>query len=113
MCHIIIALPFVSLILFALLPFWQALSVYAFILLVCGILFWLVGKDMMRPATTGIEGMMGGVGHVAQIGTGPAKISCKGEIWDAVPGEKLSEGDTVEIRGIDRMKLIVRHTETG
>lgn len=110
MCHILIALPFIGLLLFAFMPFWEALSFYAFILLGCGILFWLVGKDMMRPAETGIEGMIGGIGHVIQSGTGPPKVFYKGEIWDVTPGEKLLEGETVEIRGIERMKLIVQHT---
>ena len=113
MCHILLALPFISLILFAILPFWEALPIYAVILAVCAILFWLIGKDMMRRPTTGIEGMIGGTGHVIQNGTGPPKVFYNGEIWDVVPGEELSERDTVEIQGVERMKLIVRRKEVA
>lgn len=91
------------------LPFGQALTLYFVILLPCGVLFWLIGKDMTRPASTGIEGMIGGIGRVIHPGAGPAKVFYKGEIWDTVSTEEISEGGTVEIIGIERMKLRVRN----
>lgn len=108
MCHVLLALPVISLVLFAVLPFWEALFVYGLILFLCAILFWLIVKDMMRPATTGIQGMIGGTGQVRQNGTGPAKVFYNGEIWDVVQDKKLAEGDMVQIEGIEGMKLIVR-----
>jgi membrane protein implicated in regulation of membrane protease activity len=111
MCHILLALPVVSLLLFWFLPFWEALFLYSAIVLICAILFWLIGKDMMRPAKTGIEEMIGSIGHVIQNGTGPPKVFYNGEIWDVEPGEELSEGDAVEIKDVKRMKLIVQRKE--
>ena len=113
MCHVLLALPFISLLLFLFLPFWEALFLYVGIVLICAALFWLIGKDMMRPAKTGIEGMIGGTGHVIQNGTEPPKIFYNGEIWDVEPGQKLTEGEAVEIKGIKRMKLIVQRKGTG
>lgn len=108
MCHILFILPFVALILFFFLPFGQALFFYSFILILCSIFYWLIWKDMRRPVTTGIEGMIGGVGRVIQNGTGTAKVFYKGEIWDAICAEDVSVGDFVEVTGLERMKVIVQ-----
>jgi membrane protein implicated in regulation of membrane protease activity len=111
MCHIFFILPIIALPLFYLLPFGQALFLYSFILLLCAIFYWLIWKDMRRPATTGKEGMVGGVGSVIQNGDGTTKVSYKGEIWDAVCEEDVSIGDLVEVTGLERMKVIVRRRE--
>lgn len=108
MCHILFVLPFVSLILFLFLPFEQAAIRYAFILLICVIFYWVIWKDMRRPAATGIEGMIGGIAQVIRDGKGTGKVFFKGEIWDAICTQDLSVGESVEITGLERMKLLVR-----
>lgn len=108
MCHILLVLPFISLIVFWFLPFDQALMLYASIMLVCAVLYWLIWKAIRRPVTTGVEGMIGGIGKVIQTGKGSAKVFYKGEIWDAISREQLPVGQSVEITGLQRMKLIVR-----
>jgi len=108
MCHILFLIPFFAPILFFFLPFGQALLLYCFILIFCSILFWLIWKDFRRPVTTGIEGMIGGVGKVMRNGRKAAKVFYKGEIWDAICAEDVSIGEPVEITGLERMKLIVR-----
>ena len=108
MCHILFVLPFVSLILFLFLPFEEAAILYALILVICGILYWLIWKDMRRPTATGIEGMIGGIAQVIQDGKGTGKVFFKGEIWDVICAEDLAVGESVEITGLERMKLLVR-----
>ena len=108
MCHLLLVLPFVSLILFSFLPFNQALLLYSLILLLCSIFYWLIWKDMPRPVTTGVEGMIGAVGQVIQNGKRTHKVFVKGEIWDAICDGALSVGESVEVIGLKRMELAVR-----
>ncbi|MFQ5684476.1 MAG: NfeD family protein [Candidatus Binatia bacterium] len=111
MCHILFVLPLVSLLLFWFLPLGQALFLYSLVLLLCSIFYRLIWKDWRKPVTTGLEGMIGGVGRVIQKGTKTAKIFYKGEIWDAICAEDVSIGEFVAITGLERMKVIVRKPE--
>ena len=113
MCHLLLVLPVVSLILFSFLPFNQALPLYLLILLFCAIFYWLIWKDMRKPVSTGIEGMIEGIGRVIEIGGKSAKIFYKGEIWDATSADQLSVGDSVEIARVERMTVIVRKVVKG
>lgn len=108
MCHILFVLPFVSLILFLWLPLEQALVLYLLVLLICSIFYWLIWKDMRRPTATGIEGMIGGIAQVIQDDKRTGKVFFKGEIWDVICKEDLAVGESVEITGLERMKLLVR-----
>lgn len=111
MCHLLLVLPLVSLILFSFLPFNQALLFYSLILFLCSILYWLIWKDIRRPATTGIEGMVGSRAEVIQNGNGTLKVFFRGEIWDAISHDDLPVGEKVEIIGtprMEKMKLLVR-----
>ncbi|MBI2358066.1 MAG: hypothetical protein HYV04_04030 [Deltaproteobacteria bacterium] len=111
MCHIVFVLPFVGLILFWLMPFEQALIFYSFLLLVSAVVYWLMWKDMRRPAATGIEGMVGGRAEVIQNGNGALKVFFRGEIWDAVSHDDVPVGEKVEIVGtrrMEKMRLLVR-----
>lgn len=113
MCHLLLLMPFASLIVFWLLPFEQALTVYLVILTACAVLYWLIWKAIRRPVATGIEGMIGRIGTVIQIGEKKAKIFYKGEIWNATSAEQISLGDSVEITRVERMTLIVRKAVKG
>ncbi len=108
MCHILFLIPFGALILFYFFPFGQALALYSIILLLFSIFFWLMWTDFRRPVTTGIEGMIGGVGKVMRSGRKAAKVFYKGEIWDAICAEDVSIGESVVVTGLEKMKLIVR-----
>jgi membrane protein implicated in regulation of membrane protease activity len=113
MCHLLLLMPFASLIVFWLLPFEQALTLYLVILAVCAVLYWLIWKAFRRPVATGVEGMIGGVGKVIQVGEKKAKIFYRGEIWNAFSAEQISLGDSVEIARVERMTLIVRKAVKG
>lgn len=113
MCHLLLLMPFVSLAVFWFLPFEEAMAIYLVTLVVCAFFYWSIWKAFSRPVATGIEGMIGGVGQVIQIGKKTAKIFYKGEIWDAVSADPVSVGDSVEIARVERMTLIVRKIVTG
>jgi len=113
MCHLLLLMPFVSLAVFWFLPFEEALGIYLVTLAVCAFLYWLIWKAVRSPVATGIEGMIGGVGHVIQIGKQSAKIFYKGELWDAESADPLSVGDSVEIARVERMTLIVHKIVKG
>ncbi len=108
MCHILFLLPFVALLLFFLLPPGQATFLSIPLFLVFLWLAWVTWKDMRRPISTGIEGMMGGKARVVSRAKNGAKVLLRGELWDAMCSEDLSVGETVRVTGLDRMKLIVR-----
>ncbi len=113
MCHILFVLPFVSLILFLFLPFEQAALLYVLVLFICAIFYWLIWKDMRRPAATGVEGMIGGLGTVIEQGCGKTKVFYKGELWEGICGEDLSVGESVEITAVEGMRLLVRKPLKG
>lgn len=113
MCHLLFLMPFVSLVVFWFLPFWEALAVYLAVLATCAVLYWLIWKALRRPVATGIEGMIGGVGRVIQVGKKSVKIFYKGEIWNAESTDSLSVGDSVEVARVERMTLIVRKFVKG
>jgi len=111
MCHLLLFLPVFALPLFLFLPLEQASVLYAGIWLLSVAFYWLIWRTMRRPITTGIEGMMGGIGTVFQCGEGMTKVFYRGEIWDAVFKEAAFSGERVEIVGLDRMKIIVRRKQ--
>ena len=113
MCHLLLIMPFASLVVFWVLPFEQAWAIYLVILMTCAVLYWLIWKAFRRPVATGIEGMIGGIGRVIQIGEKGAKIFYKGEIWNASSADPISPGDAVEIARVERMTVIVRKFVKG
>ena len=108
MCHILLLLPLLALPVFVLLPWQEAWLVYLGVTVLAGVLYRLMWRDIRRPPSTGIEGMMGGIGTVFQLDRGKAKVFYHGEIWNAVSKEPITTGEEVEIVGVDEMKLLVR-----
>jgi len=49
-------------------------TVYALILLVSGVFYWLVWNDMRRPLTTGADGLIGRIGVVTPNGVAAVKV---------------------------------------
>jgi len=107
MCHILILLPLIALILFFLLPPAQATFISVPFFLVFLWLAWVMWKDFRRQVSTGIEGLVGSRAQVVSKTMYGAKVSLKGELWDAICSGELSVGETVQVTGLERMKLIV------
>jgi len=108
MCHVLFLLPILGLPLFFMFPWELALPLYAGVCFVSAAFYWLLWRTVRRPATTGIDGMVGGVGTVFDCGEGKTKVSYRGEIWDAVSKQAISPGEPVEILGIEGLKLVIR-----
>lgn len=56
---------------------------------------------------TGIEGMMGGEAQVVTRTSDGAKVLLRGELWDTMCSDGLSVGETVQVTGLEGMKLVV------
>lgn len=108
MCHIFLLLPLFGLPLFLIFPWEEALPLYIGVCVLSVAFYWLLWRTMRRPPSTGIEGMMGGIGTVFRLSEGKTKVFYRGEIWDALSKEVMSLGERVEIIGFERMKLVVR-----
>jgi membrane-bound serine protease (ClpP class) len=113
MCHILFLAPVIGLALFWVLPLEQALLFYSIVLVTCGILLWLFWRDRQKPVATGMEGMIGSNAEVIGNGSATAKVTVRGEIWDAVCREDLSVGQKVRVTGLDRMTLLVEPYTDG
>ncbi len=70
MCHIFLLLPLFGLPLFLILPWEEALPLYVGVGVLSAAFYSLLWRAMRRPASTGIEGMMGGVGTVFRCRSG-------------------------------------------
>jgi membrane protein implicated in regulation of membrane protease activity len=105
-----LVLPFLGLSLFWILPLKQALIFYSVILILSGFILRSATQARRRKVTTGLEGMIGSEAEVIRKNNGALKVSCHGEIWDAISSEDISVGERAKILGIQRMekwKLLV------
>ncbi len=107
MCHLLFVLPVVALVLFFFLPAAQATYLSIPLFLIFFSLTWVMWKDLRRPVSTGIEGLVGSRAQVVSKTKYGVKVSLKGELWDVVCGDELSVGETVRVTGFERMKLVV------
>lgn len=107
MCHILFAVPFVSLLLFPALPWQYALSLYAAINGPLLLLGWHLWKIQMRQPVSGREGMVGKEA-VALTSLAPAGTVVWGnELWRAHSKDKVQPQEHVRIIKVDRMELEV------
>lgn len=107
MCHIVVLLPLLAVAVFLLLPLGQAAFISVPVFLVFFWLAWVMWKDFRRPVSTGIEGLLGNRAQVVSKTSYGARVSLKGELWDAVSGDELSVGETVRVTRFERMRLVV------
>lgn len=104
--HILLLLV-ISLTLFLFLTPAQATLLFLPVFIIFLWLSWVLWKDWRKPVTTGIEGMIGHKAQVVNRTRNGAKVLLRGELWDAVCGDDLSVGETVQVTGLERMKLVV------
>jgi membrane-bound serine protease (ClpP class) len=107
MCHVLLFLPLIALALFFFLAPDQAAFVSVPLLLIFFWLAWVMWKDLKRPVSTGIEGLVGSRAQVVSKTKYGAKVSLKGELWDAVSRDDLNVGEAVRVTRFERMKLVV------
>jgi membrane-bound serine protease (ClpP class) len=71
-------------------------------------------KAQMRRPATGSEGLVGEVGVVRTPLDPVGQVFVRGEIWRAVSdGDRIGEGERVQIVGIDSLTLRVRRVAAG
>lgn len=108
MCHLILALPFMGLVVFWLWPLTVAAPVYAVIFLVSLSLYYLIIQAMRLPVVTGTEEILQETGKVIEVHGHKARVRVRSEIWNAESLDKLRVGDRVSIMGVDGLVLRVR-----
>jgi membrane-bound serine protease (ClpP class) len=82
-------------------------------LAIVGLLTWKTLELRMRPASTGLEGMVGESARVVESFSQPGrgKVLVHGEYWDADGPPGLSAGDTVRVAGVEGTRLRVERRD--
>jgi membrane-bound serine protease (ClpP class) len=82
-------------------------------LAIVGLLTWKTLELRMRPARTGLEGMVGETARVVEDFSAPGrgKIRLYGEYWDAEGPPGLAAGETVRVAGVEGRRLRVERRE--
>ena len=75
----------------------------------------LVIKAQLRPAVTGLSGMIDEVGRTLTViePGGSGRVATHGEIWTATSNEAIAEGESVRVTAVDGMTLTVRRSASG
>lgn len=109
MCHLILVMPIVALPVLWLLPLGEGLPLYLVALLVTGTVYWLAIKAMRAPVVSGKQTVLRRRGSVRFTDGHRASVWVASELWSAESRDTpLAVGDTVEVVGIDGLRLIVR-----
>lgn len=74
------------------------------------VLGWLVVRAQRRQPASGVEGMIGEVGHVRRVdGDGrQVKVFVHGEYWDGDADQAVAVGDAVEVTAVEGLRVRVR-----
>ncbi|MCG6875281.1 MAG: NfeD family protein [Betaproteobacteria bacterium] len=109
MCHLVLALPFLALPVFWLLPEGEAVALYVLVLGVTGAVYWLAVRAMRAPVVVGIGTLLRAIGTVRATDGRKASVWVGSELWSAEPQEgALAVGDVVEVVGFEGLRLIVK-----
>jgi membrane protein implicated in regulation of membrane protease activity len=107
MCHIILAMPLISLVLFYYLPFKTAIAIYLPVLFLSLLIYYKIKKAMEAVPKGGMDEMMGKEGVIIESLTPDGRIRVKDEIWNARSTEPMMEGERGRIVGFDGLTLII------
>jgi membrane-bound ClpP family serine protease len=107
MCHIIFALPILTLPLFYFLPLEWALPLYVFVLILSFGLYYLVFDAMRKPVVTGREAMIGSFADALTDIEKTGKVRYKNEMWSAESKDSIKKGESVRILDYKWGELIV------
>jgi membrane protein implicated in regulation of membrane protease activity len=112
MCHVVLlAIPFLALPVFWILPLPQAIAVYGTVLFISIFLFWKIIQALMARVITGKEALLGARGKVLEArGESSAKVEIGSEIWNAESTHPLMIGQSVVVKEINGLELIVEPT---
>ena len=111
MCHLLLFMPAIALPIFWFAPLNVAIPIYAVIVLISGLLYWLIASSMRKRPETGAESLPGteaevvsklSPGHTAQY-----LVRSQGELWSARSADVLEPGETVRIAALRGISLVV------
>jgi len=98
-------LPFMQISWWVILP--TAAATAGFFALVIG----MAWKSHRRRPVTGIEGFIGTTGRARTEINMKGQILIQGELWEAISTEPIREGESIEVTGIDGLKLRVKRSQ--
>ncbi len=107
-CHVLLMMPLLGLGLFAVLPWPVALPPYLVLVAVSPALYAKVIQAMRQPVRTGREAMLGAVVTITRHTASQGQVRYYGELWSAVPEQRLTVGERARIVGFDGLRLVVR-----
>lgn len=109
MCHLVLAMPIISLPIFYFLPLQAAAQIYSVIFMISLAVYYATAKAMLKPVITGLEAMMGDFAEALEDLRPAGKIKYRNEIWDAYSKTGASKGEVVRIVGFDGIKAVVEN----
>jgi len=114
MCHLILALPVIVLPVLWWLPIGEGLVIYAFVLVVTGVVYWLAVKAMRAPVVNGVETLIQKTGTVRAADGHRGSVWVASELWSAESHDApLVVGQMVRVIGVAGLRLIVTDVEPG
>lgn len=111
MCHLILTLPVLGVAVFWLWPASIAAPVYAVIVVISLLFYYLIMRAMRRPVMTGREEILRKSGTVIEARERRIRVRVRNELWNAELSDKLRPGDTVKIMGMQGLVLQVRRSD--
>ncbi len=91
------------------LSFWGVLvPIVAGFAIFGGVVVFAVGRTFARPQTAGVGELLGLVGRTATPLAPEGRVFVRGEYWSARADEEIPAGTSVEVTGVEGMRLRVR-----
>jgi membrane protein implicated in regulation of membrane protease activity len=111
--HYLLLLPLLGIAVFFVgLPLGIATTIYIFILIVSGLMYWVIYRAMKKKPASGVEALVGTEARVVSSleanEDAQYLVKIRGETWKAKSNELLVQGDTVKIMSLDGLILFVK-----
>lgn len=106
-CHVLLALPFLGLGMFVLLPWTVALPSYLVVLAASLALYTKIIDGMRKPVRTGREAMLGALVTVITDIASRGQVRYHNETWRAISKDRIEAGEQAQIVGFQGLRLIV------
>lgn len=110
-CHLALAVPFLSMGLFFMLPWQIALPIYLPLAVISGLLYRTLIRDMRKPPKVGPEALLNATAIVLErlpSGSGGQYLVQVGaERWLAQAGRDLRQGDITRVVGVKGLRLVL------
>jgi len=77
---------------------------------IMGLIAVMVGRAQASPVVTGAEGMVGEVGRALTNLDPTGQVFVHGETWEARAGSPVGAGESVRVRGVEGLCLLIERT---